>query len=101
MEVGCQLIQRVSDEVLCQAVVMNNSMMQEIALLYFNEGGLFLERSDVSLQAHLQKDILCALKGGLRMQKWIAQAGIAGDTGKCSRLGNVELGGGGSRWGIL
>src|SRR5436309_2830418 len=35
MEGSGQFIQRVADEVLCHVVVMNNSMMQEIGLLYF------------------------------------------------------------------
>src|SRR5713226_9287695 len=95
-----QFLYGIAGKVGCQ-VIMNDPTMQEVWLLHLSDGGPFLYRRDISLQAHQLENILYALQGSVWMQVWIAQAGIAGDTREHRRLGNVQLRSSGRGWRIL
>ena len=65
--------------------------MKEVGLLYFSDSRPLLLSCDVTLQAHLLKDLLHAHKGAIRVHKWIASDWRAGNTGEHSSLGEIEL----------
>src|SRR2546426_7603700 len=90
MEQIGQLVPRVAGEMRGEDG-RKDAMMEEVGLLYFSDSLPFLHRRDIALQAHLLKNLLHTQKRAVRIQKWVAPIGRAGNTGEHGSLGNIEL----------